>query len=225
MDWQYLAAIDWDTVMQILGLTTGLLYLWWEYRADPRMWFVSMVMPFISMWIYMRKGLYADFGISVYYLLIAFYGYWRWTTRAGHRNAVSGKSAPSDAEGNDGGGPTDKPDAAGIPITHIPLRRIPLAAAAFTAIWAVLYAWLRWLTDSTVPLADSFTTALSIVGMWMVARKYIESWGAWFMVDAVCVGLYLYKDIPWYALLYTVYTAICWFGWRKWRRMMLAQNA
>lgn len=68
-----------DTVLEILGLCIGLLYLWWEYLADSKVWLASVVMPAISMWIYYSKGLYADFGINIYYLLIAVYGFISWT--------------------------------------------------------------------------------------------------------------------------------------------------
>lgn len=60
-----------DLALEIAGFSLGLLYLWWEYHADARLWLASVVMPAISMWIYFRKGLYADFGINIYYLAIA----------------------------------------------------------------------------------------------------------------------------------------------------------
>ena len=82
-----------------------------------------------------------------------------------------------------------------------------------------MYLGLRFLTDSTVPLADSFTTALSIVAMWMLARKYLEQWIAWIAVDAVCVGLYAYKGIYLYSVLYALYT-----GHRLFRIAELAAN-
>lgn len=69
-----------DLVLEILGFTIGLLYLWWEYHADAKVWIASVVMPAISMWIYYSKGLYADFGINIYYLLIAVYGFVSWTS-------------------------------------------------------------------------------------------------------------------------------------------------
>ena len=84
---------------------------------------------------------------------------------------------------------------------------------------------LRYLTDSTVPVADAFTTALSIVGMWMLARKYIEQWLVWIAVDAVCVWLYAYKGIPLYAILYAIYTIIAALGYRRWRKMLTAGKA
>lgn len=58
-----------DKIIEILGFSIGLLYLWWEYHADARMWIASVVMPLISMWVYFSKGLYADFGINIYYFI------------------------------------------------------------------------------------------------------------------------------------------------------------
>ena len=92
-------------------------------------------------------------------------------------------------------------------------------AALWWFIWWVLVSF----TDSTVPVADAFTTALSVVGLWMLARKYAEQWLVWFVVDAVCSGLYLYKGIPFYCVLYGVYTVISLFGYRKWLRLMKSQ--
>ena len=71
--------LNFEFFLQIVGLLLGLLYLWWEYRADKRMWIVSVVMPMVSMVLYFRKGLYADFAINIYYLAIAAYGYAVWT--------------------------------------------------------------------------------------------------------------------------------------------------
>ena len=70
------------------------------------------------------------------------------------------------------------------------------------------------------PLLDSFTTALSIIGMWMLARKYVEQWWAWIGVDAVSAGLYVYKGLDFTAALYALYTIIAIFGYFKWKKMM-----
>lgn len=191
-----------DKILEILGFTVGLLYLWWEYHANSKMWFASIVMPAISMWIYLRKGIYADFAINIYYLVIAVYGYIVWTR--GHRHADTKTDSGEESH----------------PITHIPPRILMGSAGVFLVLWAALYFALNYLTDSTVPIPDAFTTAMSIVGMWMLARKYVEQWLAWILVDAVCTCLYWYKGIPLYAVLYAVYTVIAVFGYRKWMRLM-----
>lgn len=199
-------------IIEVLGFAVGLLYLWWEYHADNRMWFASMVMPCFSMWIYFNKGLYADFSINIYYLVIAVYGYIVWT-RKNH-----GKSAGAPKAGEE-----EKKDG-GIPIRYAPAGVRWGCAGAALLLWALLYLGLNYLTDSTVPVADAFTTALSIVGMWMLARKYIEEWFVWIAVDAVCVGLYIYKGIYFYAVLYAIYTVIAFYGYRKWLRLMAEQT-
>ena len=199
-----------DKLLEILGFTVGLLYLWWEYHADWKLWYASMVMPAISMWIYFSKGIYADFAINIYYLAIAVYGYIVWTR--GHRKHVKTDN-------------TDNEDSSKkLPITNIPGKMLAACIGVFFLLWVGLYLILNYLTDSTVPIPDAFTTALSIVGMWMLARKYLQQWIAWILVDAVCACLYWYKGIPLYGILYALYTVIAFFGYRKWRRLMHAEK-
>lgn len=194
------------TLLEILGFTVGLFYLWFEYHADKRVWITSLIMPAISMWIYFSKGLYADFAINIYYLLIAGYGYFAWTRK---KSSTEGSSHTK--------------DAAALRISHLPFTVGIVTVLAMVAIWYALW-WLLSLTDSTVPVADAFTTAMSIVGMWLLARKYIEQWAVWFIVDAVCVWLYFYKGIYFYATLYAIYTVISVFGYVKWHKLMKAQS-
>lgn len=185
-----------DRILEILGFTVGVIYLYYEYHADSRMWMASIIMPAISLWIYFRKGIYADFAINIYYFVIAAYGYIVWTFNL------------------------RKKEKRILPITSIPRRYILPLTAVGAAVYAVLLAWLLFGTDSNVPYLDALTTALSIVAMWMLARKYIEQWIVWIVVDAVCVGLYAYKGIYLYSALYLIYTVIAFFGLAKWRRQM-----
>lgn len=203
---ELLASLPWSSILEVLGFSVGLLYLWWEYHADSRLWIASIVMPTISMWIYFSKGIYADFAINIYYFVIAIYGWWVWT------------------RSQRGDGSAKKEEKKELPITSIPRLRLAACVGVFMALWASLYFILDYLTDSTVPVADGFTTALSIVAMWMLARKYLEQWIAWIAVDAVCVGLYAYKGIYLYAILYSIYTLIAIKGYLNWRKMMLAQR-
>ena len=122
-------------------------------------------------------------------------------------------------------GSPEKTDTGVRPITHTPVHRwLPLAGTFLVAFAAIAFVLIRW-TDSTVPYGDSFTTAMSIVGMWMLAQKYVEQWLVLIAVDVVCVGLYLYKGLYPTAGLYALYTVIAVFGYFKWLRMMKTQNA
>ena len=184
--------------MNYLDLTTaalGLAYILLEYKASRWMWAVGAVMQLLGIVLYYQKGLYADCGMEFYYLAMTAYGFWRWT-----------KALP--LKGGDGEGP----------ITHMPLRLALLWTAIALALWALIWYLLSHFTDSTVPVADAFTTALSLVGIWALAHKYLEQWFVWIAVDVVTCWLYFQKDIPFKASLYALYVVIAIFGYFRWRR-------
>lgn len=184
-----------NNYLEIIGTAVGLVYLWLEYRASIYLWIAGIVMPAIYIFVYYDAGLYADFGINIYYLLAAVYGWivWRY------------------------GGSKQKGEKQELPITHTPLNRyLPLAAVFLVAFVGIAWILIEF-TDSNVPWLDSFTTALSIVGMWMLARKYVEQWWAWFVVDVVCCGLYIYKELYFTSALYGFYSIIAIFGYLKWQ--------
>ena len=190
--------------LELLGTVVGIVYLWLEYRASIYLWIAGIIMPAIYIFVYYDAGLYADFAINIYYLAIALYGWLVWKT--GFR--LWGKRDRTEKKGG------------AQPITHAPRNVWWRIAVAYLAA-QLLIAWvLIEYTDSTVPIADSFTTALSIVGMWMLARKYIEQWWVWCVVDVASSALYVYKELYFTAALYAVYAIIAIFGYRKWKRMM-----
>lgn len=73
-------------------------------------------------------------------------------------------------------------------------------------------------TDSQVPYWDGLTTALSIVATWMLAKKKIEHWLLWVFVDAISIGLFIYKDLYPTTLLFLVYTILAVYGYWEWKR-------
>ena len=113
-------------------------------------------------------------------------------------------------------------DAAGgsseeLPITFFPRRLILRTLGFFLLAWAATYYVLVAYTNSTVPLLDAFTNALSFVGLWALARKYVEQWLFWIAVDVVCCYLYVVKGIPFKAGLYGLYVVIAVLGYIKWK--------
>lgn len=184
--------------LDFLGTTLGILYLILEIRENPWMWVVGSIMPLIYVFVLFDKGLYADCGMEVYYFLAGIYGLVYWLR---HRQ---GKGA----------------NQRQLPITSTPSKLyLPLLLLTLL-LWGALSTFLLRFTDSNVPLLDGLTTALSIIGLWMLSRKYIQQWWVWFVVDAISVGLYLYKGIYGRALLYSIYTLMVWFGYHQWRRRM-----
>ena len=202
---EFFAAHWLDIVTTILGLA----YILLEYRASIWMWAVGFLMQALGIVLYYQKGLYADCAMEFYYLSMTVYGFGCWVI--GDRWWRKSKSNAQTPSPN-----TQQP----TPITHFPRRLVLPWLALIAVVWAVIYWLLASFTNSNVPLADSFTTALSIVGIWALAHKYLEQWFIWIAVDVVTCVLYFYKDIPFKASLYALYVVIAIAGYRKWRQLM-----
>ena len=181
--------------LDIITTILGLIYIWLEYRAHIALWIVGIIMPALDAVLYWNHGLYGDAGMACYYTLAAFYGLFFWKFKKTRK-----KKEP-------------------LPIVYMPRRQYMPTVLFFLVAWgATYYVLIKW-TDSTVPVLDAFTNALSFVGLWALARKYVEQWLFWMIVDAVCALLYIQKGIPFKALLYGLYVVIAIAGYYKWRGM------
>ena len=198
-------ALNW---LDITTAALGLAYILFEYRASVWMWAVGAVMQLLGIVLYYQKGLYADCGMEFYYLAMTAYGFWRWT----HASATA--ALVTVPEGSPKG-------SVPVPITHIPIRLAVLWMAIFLILWLAIWWLLTTFTDSTVPVADAFTTALSLVGIWALAHKYLEQWLVWIAVDVVTCWLYFQKDIPFKASLYGLYVLIAIAGFFRWRKQVV----
>lgn len=218
--------------LDIVTTILGLIYLVLEYRASIALWVVGIVMPAMDIYLYWSHGLYGDAGMAVYYTLAAIYGYAVWKFGAKWKrmlkckaSGAAGSDKALEADGSDkavdAAGSDKAVDAAGgsseeLPITFFPRRLILRTLGFFLLAWAATYYVLVAYTNSTVPLLDAFTNALSFVGLWALARKYVEQWLFWIAVDVVCCYLYVVKGIPFKAGLYGLYVVIAVLGYRKW---------
>ena len=185
--------------LDIVTTVLGLAYILFEYRASVWMWLVGFMMQALGIVLYYQKGLYADCGMEFYYLAMTVYGYWKWV----HGTSRANNGSP-------------------LQIRHFPKKLILPWIGIIAVVWLIIYLILINFTNSNVPIADSFTTALSIIGIWALAHKYLEQWFIWIAVDVVTCGLYFYKDIPFKASLYALYVVIAIFGYLKWKKMIIS---
>ena len=187
-----------DLYIEIIGVAVGLLYLWLEYRASVHLWPVSVIMPAIYLYVYYNAGIYANFWINIYYLLIAIYGIWQW--KYGGKATATGKDTKA--------------------ITHLSLKGWLSALAVYAAAQTAILWGLTAYTASTTAVLDSLTPALSIVGMWLLARKNIEHWWVWCVADIAGCALYIQGGLYPTAVLYALYAVVAVFGYLNWKRLM-----
>jgi len=192
--------MDWKLTLQIIGVALGLLYLYFEYKANIWLWVIGLIMPIVHGTLYFRQGLYADFSMELYYILAGIYGLVTW--RRG-----------------------DKKSKSELKISYTPRVAWVAIVGVYVLLHATIYMLLVTFTDSNVPFWDSLTTSLSVVAYWLLSRKYVEQWLVWLAVDVITVGLYIYKDIPLTAGLYALYSALAIAGYMRWRRVIESQKA
>ncbi|MGM0665703.1 MAG: nicotinamide riboside transporter PnuC [Bacteroidota bacterium] len=192
--------MDWlsNHYIEVFGALTGILYVILEIRQNIWLWPLGLITSSVYIWVFFTSKFYADMGLQTYYVLISIYG-WYWWLKGGEK----------------------KYDREALPVTGISMKLLTILAAVFIILFALIYFILVSYTDSPLPLGDAFTTALSIVATWMLARKIIEHWILWVVADLVSMALYIYKGLYPTVVLFAVYTVMAVIGYNEWRKTML----
>lgn len=187
--------------LEALGLIFGLLCVYYLIKNSVLTWPTGITYIFISFVIFWQQQLYGDFLLHIIFLILNIYGWYHW---------VYGKTK------------NDKP----IKIEWLSFR-LNIFYSLIGIVSFVIFGYFLsnvhniWpnLEPASVPYWDAATTALSVVGMWLTARKKVENWFYWGIVDILAVGIYIYKGIYFYALLYFIYIGLAIAGFIKWRKL------
>jgi nicotinamide mononucleotide transporter len=158
-----------DHYVEVCGTLTGFLYLGFSIRQHYLTWPVGLLNALFYVAVFFSSKIYADMTLQFYYVAISIYGWWSW-----HYASAPGHSLEVTRTGID-----------------LWLKLVTVFILLFAAISYVLVRY----TDSTVPYWDAITTAMSIVATWMLARKKIEHWLVWVLVDAISIGLFIVKEL------------------------------
>ena len=177
--------------IEIFGLCAGTLSIALLIKQNIWTWPIGIAYTFASLYIFFTAKLYADFALHVFFLFMSFYGWYYW---------LQGNST-FDSE--------------------LPVRRESKKVLAYSIIICVLAIILAsnlftMYTDAELPYWDNTTSILSVLAIWLQSRKKIESWVFWLIIDILSVGIYFYKDLYLYSLLYSIYVAMAFFGYATW---------
>ncbi len=188
----YIAQID---LWEFLGLVFGLLAVYYLIKENLLTWPTGIIYCFISFYIFWNQKLYQDFVLTGFFLVMNIYGWYFWTV---------GKSKNSKT----------------LLITQTqPLTLFILLIISIFYIFISGY-FVGHYTDASLPYWDATTTGLSFIAMWLTARKKIENWLIWLIVDILATGIYFYKGIYFYSALYCVYIVLAILGWVNWKKLM-----
>lgn len=182
--------------IEVLGAILGFAYIFFSIRQNILTWPVGLLTSALYIWVFFDSKLYADMGLQMYYVVVSMYGWYEW---------LRGES-PS---------PGKKQMLHISRLSMIMGMWLALASLViFMVIWFILVKY----TDSSVPIADSLATSLSIVATWMLARKILEHWLVWIFVDAFSIGLFWYKGLYPTVILFGIYTFMAIIGYLEWKK-------
>ena len=180
-------------LFEVLGVTFSILYLYFSIRQNILLWPMGIISAMLYMVVFFQSKFYADMGLNGYYFVISIYGWvlWRKTGEKG------GKV---------------------LPLSRLNGKLATILLIITTLFFLLIGGILQRYTDSPIPYWDAFTTAVSFTATWMLARKILEHWILWIIVDAVSMGLYLYRGLYPTLVLFAIYTSMAIVGYIEWKK-------
>jgi nicotinamide mononucleotide transporter len=193
------AATAWAGVSpaEAVAALLGLVYLVLVIAQNRGAWLAALASTALYLVVFYRARLYMQAGLQVYYIAIALYGWHAWRRR---------------------------PDGGELPVSRASRRVQAAGLAGVLLASAASAAWLARETGSAEPFLDSLTTWSSVFTTWLVARKKIENWAWWLVVDALIVVLCWRERLYASMILYGLYLGLVLVGWRSWYLDMQRQT-
>ena len=177
--------------IEIFGLFTGTLSIALLIKQDIRTWPVGIAYTLASLYIFFTAKLYADFALHILFLIMSFYGWYNWS----QGNKELNSELPVSSESKK------------VLIFSITICSFLII---FSSNLFIVY------TDADLPYWDNTTSILSVLAIWLQSRKKIESWLFWLTIDILSVGIYFYKELYFYSLLYSIYVVMAFLGYVTW---------
>lgn len=180
------------TWLELTAVALALAMVFCNIREIHWAWPLAIASSLLYFALFWRSKLYGDAGLQIFFAVIALWGWFQWLR--GRRD-----------------------DGSALRPARLQARGLAATIVTCALLWPLTGWFLATYTDTDVPWWDGFPTAVSVVGQFLLGRKYIENWAVWIVVNVVSVGLFAYKGLWPTAALYLVFIALSVVGWRAWR--------
>ena len=182
------------TWLELVAFVLAVAMVVFNIRVNPLGWPLAIASSLLYFALFWNSRLYGDAGLQIFFVVIAGWGWWQWL-----RGTL--------------------PDGSALPVRLLPTPLRLRLLLALAVAWPATGWFLAHYTDTDVPWWDAFPTAASVIGQWLLGRKYAENWLVWIVVNVVSVGLFAYKGLWLTVILYAVFIAMSVVGWRAWLRL------
>lgn len=181
-----------QSLWEMLAVGLALAYLLLAVRQNPLCWLAAGLSTAIYTALFWQVQLVMQSALNAYYLAMAVYGWWGWR------------------RGGD--------DHAPLPIGRWPWIRHALAVLIVLALTALTGSLLGQHSGAARPYLDSLITWGAVITTFMVARKVLENWAWWMVINSLAIVLFVDRGMALTAALHATYLVISIFGWRRWWR-------
>ncbi|NVK38565.1 MAG: nicotinamide mononucleotide transporter [Gammaproteobacteria bacterium] len=191
---------------EVIAVVLGIAYLVLAMRENSLCWYAAFGSTAIFSWLFFDVSLVMESALNVYYLAMAVYGWYVWNKQP-QNSAMQNELTPK------------------LPISTWSGKQHTLAIGGVLALTFLSGYLLSENTTAVMPYLDSFTTWGAVLTTYMVAKKVLENWIYWFVIDAIAIYLYIDRELYLTALLMGVYVIMVIFGYAAWLKVYKDQNA
>jgi nicotinamide mononucleotide transporter len=178
------------SLWEVAAVLLAIIYLLLAIREHPGCWLAAILSSLIYVVLLGEQQLYMEAALQVFYVAMAVYGWWVW------RPAAEGAAL----------------------VVHVWPWRWHLGALLLVGFLSLASGLLlESNTAAVLPYLDSAITWASLLATWMVARKVLENWLYWFVIDSLSLGVFLSRGLYLTAMLFAVYLVLIVIGYRRWR--------
>ena len=194
-----------NSAVEAIAMIFAVAYLLLAVKENIWCWAAAIVSSAIYLVVFWDVNLYMESGLQCYYIGMAIFGWIQWRSAASGVAQLSGQGSPTAAQ----------------PLSTKPIQRWRVKSHVIALLSIVVLSLVSGYllssgTDARLPYIDAFTTWASIVTTYMVAKKVLENWIYWLVIDLVSIFLYLDRGLYFTAALFGIYIVIIFFGWFAW---------
>ena len=179
------------SVIECIAVFFSILYVILAAKENIWCWGAAAISVSLYIYICFFAQLYPETGLQVFYLIMAFYGYYNWNKKEQSLQIIEWNISKHFA--------------------------VLILGAILTFLMGFFFATY---TNAKMPIVDSFTTVFSVFATYMIAKKILSNWLYWIVIDVVSVYLYFSRDLHLTSLLFMAYTIIAIFGYFSWIKKM-----
>ena len=194
---QFLTGLQQTGFLEFLAVMAGIGSVWFSRKEHILVYPVGLVNTLIYIYLSIKGHLFGEASVNVYYSIMSVYGWYLWTRK-------------------------DLLKKENLLRISMSSRKEWLQQLAFFAVfYAVIFVSLTWLKQAfapeAIPWADAFASATAYTGMWLMARKKVESWIWWIATNLASIPLYFIKGYVFTSVQFVVLLVLAIMGLISWR--------